>query len=99
MRIEMNRRDEDGVSLSEDERKELEQLRADKKAKEIWREAILTRGLLSSLTFGWTVSHFTPDNPFWRIITVVGSIVCMGLGILSSYYGPFKEKKEVKGAV
>ncbi len=84
------------MGLSEDERKELEKLRAEKKATERFKEAVLVRGLLSSLAFGWVISHFAPDTLFWRSVMVVGSIVCMGLGILSSYYGPFKKKKEAE---
>lgn len=102
----MNRRDEDGVSLSEDERKELEwlrkyytQSRAEKEAYKKWREALLVRGLFSGLVFSWIIPYLTPDTVFGRCVRIFGMLACMAVGILSSYYGPFKGKKEVKGAV
>ncbi len=76
------------------ERKELERYRARTKANEKFSEAVFFRGLLSSLVFGWAIPYFTPNTIFWRVVRIVGSIVCMGLGILSSYYGPFKVIEE-----
>ncbi len=43
--------------------------------------------------FGWGIPYLTSN----RAIYVVGSLVCIPLGILSGYYGPFKRKKEAEG--
>lgn len=100
MRIEMNRRDEDGVSLSEDDRKELEWLRkyyrqseARKKDKGIFSWA-LTKGTLLAFLFTWITRSFSLGTLVWRRSQTLGVFACIAVGILSSYYGPFADKKK-----
>jgi len=89
------------VSLSEDEHKELERLRKQYKkrmardeAKDKWAWA-LSKGFGVAIVSSAFIQRFRPDTVFWRIFHVFGVLICFAVGILSSYYGPFKEKKEV----
>ena len=87
------------VSLSTGERRELERLRkyygqsmARKEANDNWAWA-LSKGIgLAIISYG-AIQYFTPDTLFGRSVNIFGALVCFAVGILSSYYGPFKKKE------
>ncbi len=86
------------MSLSENEREELEWHRKRYRRSKAWKtfEMAMWRGIGLMFLFSWVIPYFISN----RAIYVVGSIICIPLGILSDYYGPLKTKKrgeEVNG--
>lgn len=91
------------MNLSEDERKELEWLRkyyrrsqSKKEARGNFEEALFVRGLFSGIVSNWIIQYITPDTVLGRSVRMFGALVCFAVGFLSTYFGPFKKKKEVK---
>ncbi len=89
---------ESRVSLSEDERVELEGLRiyyrkskARYEAAEKFETAFMLRGAGLMFLFWLIIPYFTLD----KNITMFGIFSCIVVGALSAYYGPIKVKKEV----
>ncbi len=82
------------MSLSEDERRELERLRRSHRRHRASDALDMSfwRGVGFMCLFGWVIPYFISSG----VIYVVGSLVCIFLGILSNYYGPFKHKKEAE---
>lgn len=83
------------MSLSAGERRELERFRAKRKsdAKLSWA---VTKGTILAFVFAWIPNAFMLDTLVWNRIQMFGIFGCFIVGILSSYYGPFKKKKEEK---
>ncbi len=89
------------MSLSENERNELERLRKSYKRRKTLGDAGNRAFGLAFLVWGipWVAQLFgisLLDSSFWRNSYYVSIPVGYVLGLLSSYYGPFKKKKEVK---
>ncbi|GAH69802.1 unnamed protein product [marine sediment metagenome] len=89
---------ENRVSLSEDERVELEGLRnyyiksrARNEAAEKFETAFMLRGAGLMFLFWLIIPYFTLD----KNITMFGIFSCIAVGALSTYYGPLKVKKEM----
>lgn len=88
------------MSLSEDERTELEWLRKYYKQNETRKKDsgtfswALTKGTILAFLFAGIAPSFVLNTLVWGRIQILGMFVCIAVGILSSYYGPFKEKKE-----
>lgn len=92
------RKGENRVSLSEDERRELEWLRsyyikskARYEAAAKFEKAFMLRGAGLMFLFWLIIPYFTLD----KYITMFGIFGCIAVGALSAYYGPLKVKKEL----
>ena len=81
------------MSLSEDERKELELYRKREKDNNKFSWA-LTKGAILAFVFTGITPIFILNTVLLRRIQTFGILVCFAVGILSSYYGPFAYKKE-----
>lgn len=81
------------MSLSTEERKELERYRARAKSDAELKWG-LVKGTVLSFIFLWITDAVKLDTLVWNRIQLFGIFGCLAVGILSSYYGPFKKKKE-----
>lgn len=86
------------MSLSEDERVELEWLRSyyiksetRRKTAEKFETAFMLRGAGLMFLFWLIIPYFTLD----KNITMFGIFSCIAVGALSAYYGPLKVKKDM----
>ena len=88
------------MSLTYDERKELERLRREKNLREQREKdsAKFSMGLFRGLGLSYLVCNLLMKSFLWdtvegRIVTIIISLISVVVGIGSNYYGRFKEEK------
>jgi len=83
------------VSLSEDERRELERYRRSNRRSWAWEtfETGFFRGFVLSFIISWLSPEHAPYFTTEFRIQLAGYIATLVVGILSVYYGPLKRKR------